>query len=88
METLKKIFPMSFKEHKGAADLVIGILIYIVVGIIAGALIWLGTFLAGLLGFIGAIVGWALGVVGAVVDLYILAGIIIEVLAFCKVLKE
>ena len=88
METLKKIFPLSFKEHKGAADLVIGILVYIVVGIIAGALIWLGTALAGWLGVIGAIIGWAFGVVGTVVDIYVLAGIVIEILVFAKVIKE
>ena len=29
-----------------------------------------------------------LGIVGAVVDLYVLAGIVIQILAYCKVLKD
>ena len=39
METLKKIFPLSFKYTKDVPNLIIGILIQLVVGIIAGVLI-------------------------------------------------
>ena len=88
MEFLKKYFPLSFKEHKSVTDLGIGILVYLVAGLIAGVLIWLGTAIAGWLGFIGSIIGFAFGIVGAVVDLYVLVGIIIAILVYTKVIKE
>ena len=88
METLKKIFPLSFKKREGVADLIIGILIYLVVGIVASAVIWLSTKITGWVPFVGALIGWALGVVGALVGLYVLAGIVIEILDYCKVFKD
>lgn len=88
METLKKIFPLSFKRLDSVANLVIGILIYLVVGIVAGALIALSTMLVEWIPVLGPIVGWALGVVSSVIGLYVLAGIVIQILAYCKVLKD
>ena len=88
MEALKKFFPLSFKRTDSVGNLIIGILLYLVVGIIAGALIWLATAIAGWIPVLGAIIGWALGVIGALVDLYVLAGIIIQLLVFFKVIKD
>lgn len=88
METLKKIFPLSFKKHAGAADLVIGILIYLVIGIIAGALIWLSTAITGWIPVVGLLIGWVLGIVSSLIGLYVLAGIVIEILVFANVIKE
>ncbi len=79
MELLKKIFPLSFKFSDSVANLVIGILIYLVAGAVAGVAI-------GLLAKI-PVVGILIGLVGGLVDLYCLAGIVIQVLDFCKVLK-
>lgn len=87
MDALKKFFPLSFKYTKDAANLVIGILIYIVVGIIAGALIWLAGMMTGWIPVVGALVGWILRLVGSLIDLYVVAGIVIQVLVFAKVLK-
>ncbi len=87
METLKKLFPLSFKRVDEIGNLILGILIYLVVGIIAGALIWLSTALVGWIPFVGAIIGWALGVVSSLIGLYVLAGIVIQVLVFAKVIK-
>lgn len=78
METLKKIFPFSFGV-KDVASLVIKILIYIVVGAVIG-------FVLSVLGKI-AIIGLIIRLVGTLVEIYILAGIVIAVLDFCKVLK-
>ena len=39
MDALKKIFPLSWKYTKDVANLLIGIIIYIVVGIVAGVVI-------------------------------------------------
>jgi len=88
METLKKFFPLSFQRTDSVANLIVGILIYIVVGIVAGAVIWLATLLGIWIPVIGAIIGWALGVVGTLVDVYCLAGIVIQILVFAKVLKD
>ncbi len=79
MDALKKIFPLSFKYTKDVANLIIGILIYIVVGIIGGVLIGI----VGLIPFVGIV----LALVGGLLDLYVVAGIVIQVLVFCKVLK-
>ena len=88
METLKKFFPLSFKWTDSVANLVIGIIVYVVLSIIAGAVIALATFLVGWLPVVGAILGWALGLVGSLVGLYFLAGLVIHILVFCKVIKE
>lgn len=88
METLKKIFPLSFKRLDSVANLIIGILLYFVVGLVAGALIALATLIVGWIPVIGAIIGWALGLIGSLIGLYVLAGIIIQILAYCKVFKD
>ncbi len=88
METLKKFFPLSFKRLDSVANLVIGILIYLLVGLVAGALIALSTLIVVWIPVIGAIIGWALGVVSSLIGLYVLAGIIIQILAYCKVFKD
>ncbi len=79
MDALKKIFPLSFKFAKDVANLIIGIIIYVVIGAIA-------PIVLGILGFL-PIIGWILGIVSSLVGIYCLAGIIIQVLVFCKVLK-
>ena len=87
MDALKKIFPLSFKRTDTAANLIIGILLYVVVAIVAGALIFLATKLGGWIPVVGAILGWALGVVGSLIGVYTFAGIVIQILVFAKVLK-
>lgn len=88
MKTLKKFFPLSFKRTDSVGNLIVGILLYLLAGIVAGALIWLATLIVGWLPVVGALIGWALGVVSALIELYILAGIIIQILVFAKVIKE
>ena len=86
MDALKKLFPLSFKYTKDVPNLIIGILIQIVVGAIAGALIFLATMITGWIPVAGALLGWVLGIVGSLIGIYVLAGIIIQILAFCKVI--
>ena len=88
METLKKFFPLSFKYTKDVASLVIGILIYILLGIVAGALVALATFLTVWIPVVGPVIAWLLGIVSSVFGIYNLAGIVILILAFAKVIKE
>ena len=79
MDTLKKIFPFSFKEKKDVEALIVNIIIQVVVGIIAGALI---AILAKI-----PIVGIIIGIVGTLVDVYITAGFVLAILHYTKVLK-
>ena len=87
MDILKKAFPLSFKKTKGVGELIINILIYLLVGIAAGALIWLASMLTGWIPVVGALIGWLVGIIGALVDVYVVVGIVISILVFLKVLK-
>jgi len=78
MDMLKKFFPFSFGA-KDVANLVIKIIIYLVVGTVLGIVIGL---LAGI-----PVIGIVVSLVCSLIDLYCLAGIIIAILDFCKVLK-
>jgi len=79
MELLQKIFPISFKFADTVANLIIGILIYVVGGAIAGTVIGLLSVLP--------LIGWLFGLVGSLLGIYSTAGIVIQVLVFVKVLK-
>ena len=78
MDTLKKFFPHAFKATDVKA-LVIAIIIYIVIGFVGGLII-------GLLSAI-PLIGWLFSIVGALLEIYTLAGIILAILVFAKVLK-
>lgn len=88
MDALKKFFPLSFKFSKDVANLIVGIIVYLIVGAIAGALVFLATLITGWIPVVGEIIGWALGVVSSLIGVYVLAGIVIQILAFAKVLKD
>lgn len=79
MELLKKLFPLSFKLSDTVANLVIGILIYVVGGAVIGAILgWLAAI---------PIIGLVFSLVNTLFSIYCLAGIVIEALVFAKVLK-
>ena len=80
MDIIKKIFPLSFKFLGSIVDLIIGILLHVVVFALLGALI--GILAA------SPVLGWIIGILGGLVDLYALAGIVIMLLAYFKVLKD
>ena len=79
MDSLKKIFPLSFKYTGSVANLVIGILIYLVVGVLGGLVIGLTAIIP--------IVNIVCGLLGTLLDLYVVAGLVIQILVHCKVLK-
>lgn len=72
MDTLKKLFPLSFKEKNGIGGLIVNILIHLVADAIAGVIIWILPFI----GFLGGLIG-----------LYFTVGIVLSVLDYLKVLK-
>lgn len=88
MSTLKKLFPLSWKYSNDTANLIIGIIIHLVAGVLVGALITLATFISVWIPIVGLIIAWALGVVSSLVGIYLLAGIVIEILVFAKVIKD
>lgn len=79
MDMLKKFFPYSFQAKKDIAALVINIIVYVVVGAVAG-------FVIGILDGI-PVLGIIFGLIGSLVGLYTLAGIVLSVLDYLKVLK-
>ncbi len=76
---MKKVFPLSFQWADTLLHLIIGVVVYIVLGAIAGVAI-------GLLRLI-PIVGIIAWIVGLVVEVYVVCGIILLILAFLKVVK-
>lgn len=88
MDALKKLFPLSFKFSKDVANLIVGIIVYLIVGVLVGALIVLATLITGWIPVVGDIIAWALGIVSSLIGIYVLAGIVIQLLAFFKVIKD
>ena len=87
MKTLKNLFPLSFKRNNSFINFIIALVIYLVIGAVAGLLIWFAGTITGWIPVAGTIVAWALRIIGTVVDLYVVIGIIIQILAFLKIIK-
>ena len=83
---LKKYFPFSYKADS-VGGLIVSILIYIVIGAVAGVALWVAGAVTGWLPVIGAVIGWLLGILGTLVEVYNVIGIIVAVLVFLKVVK-
>lgn len=80
MDLLKKFFPLSFTaKPEDVPSFVIALIIYAVILIVGG-------FVIGLLGLL-PIIGILFGLLGGLLDLYGLAGIVITILWFAKILK-
>ena len=84
---MKNYFPLSFKYAKDLVSMIIGIIVYRVVAAVAGVLIWIAGLLGGWIPVAGAVLGWILRIVSIIVEIYTLAGIVILVLAFLKIVK-
>lgn len=78
METLKKLFPLSF-QAKDMAQLIIYCLIYLVAGVILGFVIGLLTRIP--------ILGYIFVLISSLAGIYITAGLVILFLAYFKILK-
>lgn len=83
MDQLKKFFPMSFKFTKDGGSLALGIILHFAISIAIGIVVGI---LAVILAFI-PIIGWLLDIVltiaSGLVGLYLTAGIVILIVAFC-----
>lgn len=78
MNTLKKFFPLSFGVND-LASLIIKIIIYLVLGAVIGFVLSIILFVP--------IINLLVGLAGTLAEIYILAGIVIAILDFCKVIK-
>ena len=79
METLKKIFPYSFKAKNSVGALIVNILIQFIICAVAGVLIGICAKIP--------LIGWIIGIVGGLVDVYLVVGIVLSILDYLKVLK-
>ncbi len=78
MDTVKKIFPQAFTATE-VKPFVVALVIYLLIDIVCG-------FVIGLLAKI-PILGIIFGLLGSVVGLYALAGVVLSILVFLKVIK-
>ena len=87
MDFLKKFFPYSF-GIKDTSNFVIKIIVYAAAMIIGGALLgiigWINSLLPQV---VASLLGVVLGLLGSLINLYCVAGIVILILVFCKVIK-
>ena len=79
---LKKLFPLSYKK-----SLLVSLIVYIVIAIIAGALIGLAGLLTGWIPLVGLLVGWVLRIISILVEVYVIGGIVVSILLKLKVIK-
>lgn len=88
MDTLKKIFPMSWKFTADVSNFVVGIIIYIVLCVPVGIVLGLAKMIVEWIPLVGNILVWALGVIGGLVGLYAIIGLVLLILVYCKVIKD
>lgn len=88
MDTLKKIFPMSWKFTADVSNFVVGIIIYIVLCVPVGIVLGLAKIIVEWIPLVGNILVWALGVIGGLVGLYAIIGLVLLILVYCKVIKD
>ncbi len=80
MDILKKLFPHAFQCNKTSlGKMIVTILIYLVIGIVAGVAIALLAKIP--------VVNILCGLVGGLVDLYVLAGVVLSILCYLEILK-
>jgi len=79
---LKKLFPLSYNK-----TLLVAIITYLVVGIVAGVMIWFAGLLGGWIPVVGAIINWVLKIVSILVEIYVIVGIVLKILVALDVIK-
>ena len=80
MEQLKKFFPRSFSHSNTVAQVIITAIVYLIVGAIAGVAIMLLALVP--------VVNLIVGLLGTLVDIYCIAGIVISILVYLKVINK
>ena len=78
MDTVKKFFPNAFTATD-VKPFIIALVIYVLIDVVCGVVIGLLAKLP--------ILGIIFGLIGSVVGLYALAGVVLSILVFLKVIK-
>lgn len=78
METMKKIFPLSFREPT-TNNLVVTIIIYVVASFVVGLVLGIFSKIP--------LIGWIFSIVSSLFGLYCFIGLVLVVLYFLKVIK-
>ena len=73
---MRDFFPISAKATSGKA-LAVSIIIYLVISLLAGALLNLFHFIP--------LVGAVLKIISQFIDFYCMGGIVVSILIFCKI---
>ena len=79
METLKKYFPLSFKEKGEITRLFVDILLYLAMAVAAGLVM---SIFSGV-----PVLNWLFYLVGAVTEVYVVSGIVLAVMDYLKIAK-
>lgn len=85
MELLKNLFPIK-AQAEDMQSLIRAIVIYVIAMVVGAVLGILAGTLFGWIPLIGDIIGAILSIVGWLLDIYCLAGIIISVLVYCRII--
>ena len=78
MDNLKLFFPFSFKT-KDTTELIVAIVIYIVIGAIAGLVLGFLTWIP--------VLGYVFTLIGSILGIYTFVGIVLAVLNYFNLLK-
>lgn len=79
--SLNKFVNLKFENNQALYTMLIQIAIYLAVGVVVGIVL-------GILGAIVSFLGLVWGLIGTLVSLYLLAGIVLSVLDYCKVFDD
>ena len=86
MDMIKKYIPHAFAAD--TKERMIGALIIYAVILVVGAIVsWLIGTLLGWIPLIGIVIGLLLKIAGIIIDVYAVAGIVLTLLVYFKVLK-
>lgn len=85
MDVLKKIFPFSFGAME-VKELVLKIVVYAIMALGMGLVLWVAGRAVGWLPVLGAMVGGALKLIAWSTELYLHAGIVLAILDYTKVI--
>lgn len=79
METLKKYFPLSFKEKGEISRLFIDILLYLAIALGVGLVMWIFSGIP--------VLNWMFGMIGVLAEVYVVAGIALAAVDYLKIVK-
>ena len=87
MDFLKKLFPLAFASAE-KDNFVKALILYIVVAVVGAVVGFVVGTLLGWIPLVGFLVGLILNILGTVVDVYAVAGVILTLLVYFKIIKE